>query len=51
MGIFGSSWAETRSSRMAEILKPQRRPDHTALMDAQYQAELFRLLCNKVQRP
>jgi DNA polymerase III epsilon subunit-like protein len=44
MGAMGCSWAETRSSLMAEMLKPERSSDHRALADAQYQAELFRLL-------
>jgi DNA polymerase III epsilon subunit-like protein len=44
MGVTGCSWADTRSSRMAERLNPERRPDHRALADAQYQAELFRLM-------
>ena len=44
MGATGCSWADTRSSRMAEALKPRRTGDHQALHDAQYQAELFRLI-------
>jgi DNA polymerase III epsilon subunit-like protein len=44
MGATGCSWADTRSSRMAGVLKPRQRGDHQALHDAQYQAELFRLI-------
>ena len=44
MGATGCSWADTRSNRMAGTLKPRRQGDHQALHDAQYQAELFRLI-------
>lgn len=44
MGATGCRWADTRSSHMAELLKPRRAADHRALHDAQYQAELFRLI-------
>lgn len=44
MGITGCTWADTRSSRIAERLNPKLRGDHDALHDAQYQAELFRLM-------
>lgn len=44
MGATGSSWADTRSSQMAARLLPKSRGDHQALHDAQYQAELFRLV-------
>jgi ribonuclease T len=44
MGVTGCRWSETRSSRMAVYLKPQRSADHQALSDALYQAELFRLI-------
>lgn len=44
MGAFGSSWTDTRSSEMAKRLKPESAGDHDALHDAQYQAELFRLV-------
>ena len=42
LGRFGGDWADTRSSCMDKILKPKLKNDHTALGDAQYQAELFR---------
>jgi DNA polymerase III epsilon subunit-like protein len=44
MGATGSSWGETRSSQMAARLRPQTQGNHQALQDAQYQAELFRLI-------
>ena len=44
MGATGCSWADTRSSQIAEHLAPERRGDHDALHDAKYQAELFRLV-------
>lgn len=44
MGVTGCQWADTRSSRMAKSLKPTLTGDHTALHDALYQAELFRLV-------
>lgn len=44
MGVTGCSWSDTRSSVIDAALRPSRRSDHTALHDAQYQAELFRLI-------
>ncbi|WP_460152957.1 3'-5' exonuclease [Pseudomonas sp. S2_B07] len=44
MGATGSSWAGTRSSQMAARLHPKSDGNHQALQDAQYQAELFRLI-------
>jgi DNA polymerase III epsilon subunit-like protein len=44
MGAARSSWAQTRSSQMAAALHPTLKGDHDALHDAQYQAELFRLI-------
>ena len=44
MGATGSSWAQTRSSQIASSLHPVLKGDHDALHDAQYQAELFRLI-------
>ena len=44
MGATGCHWADTRSSRMAASLNPSRTSGHKALQDAQYQAELFRLI-------
>lgn len=44
MGATGSSWAGTRSSQIAACLHPRSEGNHEALNDAQYQAELFRLV-------
>jgi len=44
MGAARSSWAQTRSSQIAASLNPTLKGDHDALHDAQYQAELFRLI-------
>lgn len=44
MGTTGSSWSQTRSSKIAEALRPTLKGDHDALHDALYQAELFRLV-------
>lgn len=50
MGVSGCSWAGTRSSRIAEEVKPKLRGDHDALHDARYQAELFRLTLDRRKR-
>lgn len=44
LGKFGGVWADTKSSAMSARLKPKLSGDHTALADARYQAELFRLM-------
>jgi ribonuclease T len=44
----GCSWRETRSSALDTELKPAHKSDHNALHDAQYQAELFRLIRTKI---
>jgi len=44
MGATGSSWRDTRSSKIAEHLKPKLSGTHDALQDARYQAEIFRLI-------
>lgn len=44
MGATGCSWRETAGGKIAERLSPQRKGNHNALVDAQYQAELFTLL-------
>lgn len=44
MGAARSSWSQTRSSQIAAALLPTLQGDHDALHDAQYQAELFRLI-------
>lgn len=50
MGATGSSWTDTRSSQMTARLHPKSKGDHQALHDAQYQAELFRLIRGIAQR-
>jgi ribonuclease T len=50
MGATSCPWSETRSSRLSADLKPERQSDHTALRDAQYQAELFRLMRARAPR-
>ncbi|MBC9208969.1 3'-5' exonuclease [Roseomonas aerophila] len=44
MGATGSSWRDTRSSKIAEHLKPTLAGTHDPLEDARYQAEIFRLI-------
>lgn len=44
MGSEGCSWKETKSSQMANKLKPRGAPTHNALDDARFQAELFTLM-------
>jgi ribonuclease T len=44
MGATGCAWGDTRSSLMSKHLQPRRAPNHDALEDALYQAELFRLI-------
>jgi len=44
MGATQCSWRDTAGHRIAERLSPQRKGNHNALVDAQYQAELFALL-------
>lgn len=44
MGVMGCSWRDTRSSAMAGRLHPTQIGNHTAVQDAVYQAELFRLV-------
>ncbi len=43
MGVMGCSWRDTRSSAMTGCLHPTQKGNHTAVQDAVYQAELFRL--------
>lgn len=44
MGAVGCSWKETKSSQIAATLKPRSAPNHNALDDARFQAELFALM-------
>lgn len=50
MGATGCSWADTRSSKIAERLKPALAGTHDALRDALYQAEIFQLIWSEVVR-
>ncbi len=50
MGATGCNWAETRSSKIMERLKPGLKGNHHALQDAQYQAEIFRLIQSQLIR-
>jgi len=47
MGATGCTWRDTRSSAIGTKLNPESKADHNALHDAQYQAELFRLIRKK----
>lgn len=44
MGATNCRWEETKSSKMTARLNPQSSPNHNALDDAQFQAELFALM-------
>lgn len=48
MGATGCRWDDTRSSRIADQLSPTLEGDHDALHDALYQAELFRLIRDRL---
>jgi DNA polymerase III epsilon subunit-like protein len=50
MGMTGSSWRDTRSSKMSEVLKPSHRSDHHALGDAEAQAELFERILKRIRK-
>jgi DNA polymerase III epsilon subunit-like protein len=49
MGAVGSTWSDTKSSKIPNSLRPHREEgrEHNALVDAQYQAEIFRRLLNR----
>ena len=49
MGAMKTSWKDTRSSSMEIELGPKKKGDHDALHDAQYQAELFRLIRKRIK--
>lgn len=52
MGATGCDWMDTRSSKVADRLNPKLKGDHDALHDAQYQAEIFRLILSQlISRP
>jgi len=44
MGAIGCRWSDTRSSQIANFVNVNSAGNHNALIDAQYQAKLFRLL-------
>lgn len=48
MGATHCSWRDTRSSKIAEYLKPNLSGTHEALQDARYQAEIFRLIWHRL---
>jgi len=50
MGVTGCSWYDTRSSAIDKVVNPSQKGDHDALHDARYQAELFRLICDLIQK-
>lgn len=50
MGATGCSWYETRSSAIDKVVHPKKKGDHDALHDAEYQAELFRLVRSLTER-
>jgi DNA polymerase III epsilon subunit-like protein len=48
MGATGCFWGDTRSSKIAEHIRPTLSATHDSLHDARYQAEIFRLLWKKI---
>lgn len=50
MGSLGCSWQETKSSYMVASLSPSSKPNHNALDDAIFQAELFGLMLAQTRR-
>ena len=50
MGATGCTWRDTRSSKIAERLEPKTTGTHDALEDARYQAELFRLTRDMIEK-
>ena len=44
MGVTGCRWTEATSTAMSKALRPRNVPDHDALHDALFQAELYRLI-------
>jgi DNA polymerase III epsilon subunit-like protein len=48
MGRFTTTWAETKSSAIANFLKIAQTGDHNPLHDAIYQAQLFREVMSRV---
>lgn len=50
MGATGCTWGQTTSNQMAKRLRPKKKGTHSALEDALYQAELFRLARGLMRR-
>lgn len=50
MGATGCTWSQTTSSQMAKRLRPKKKGTHSALEDALYQAELFRLALGLIRK-
>lgn len=44
MGVTGCRWKDTKSSHMTARLNPHSAPNHNAVGDARFQAELFSLM-------
>lgn len=49
-GAFGSHWFETRAKHMSKVLNPKTHGNHHALQDAIFQAELFHLMLQHLNR-
>ena len=50
MGVTGCRWTHATSTAMSKTLRPSKVPDHDALHDALFQAELFRLIRERALR-
>lgn len=50
MGVRGCAWHETKASAIKKVVNPTQKGTHDALEDAQYQAELFRLIYDLSQK-
>jgi len=48
MGLTGSNWKDTRSSKINEYFQISAVGDHNALNDAKAQAELFKMVLEKI---
>lgn len=47
LGAFNTTWRQTKSSKITSELSPTLKPNHEAVRDAQFQAEIFRLIKEK----
>ncbi len=50
MGLSGSEWGDTTSSKLPDALQPSRPQTHNALEDAQAQGEIFKKLLAESQK-